>query len=159
MIPADNKELVLHALQEVFNAKNLVSFVTAYSTDCQGNSPDGAFKGHEGFRRFLEKYCNAFPDCKFDVQYVLAEHDRVVVHYLFEGTNMGPFAGVPPTGCVVQIPGIVVSRLADKQIVEQCFIWDNLAPRRQVSLALVASRRMRDAQLSPIPATIAQERL
>lgn len=140
---ADSKQLVLQALDDLFNARRLERIHRAYTTRCELRSPDGIFNGHDGLRTFFERYLSAFPDSRVDLKYAVAEEDAVVVHYLFEGTHSGPLSFMGPTGCVVQVPGIVVSRIAGRRIVHQEFFWDNLAVRRHISLAAAAARSLR----------------
>jgi predicted ester cyclase len=90
----------------------------------------------------LKKYRVAFPDFRLHVNCMIAESDRIVVHYTFEGTHTGPLAGMAPTGMRMRIPGIMISRVENNRVIEQSFVWDNLGPRRQVWLASVAERMM-----------------
>ncbi len=51
----------------------------------------------------------AFPDLAFVVEEVSVDGDRVTVQWRMQGTNTGPFPGVPkPTGGTCDLPGIDV---------------------------------------------------
>ncbi|PWU01278.1 MAG: hypothetical protein C5B51_23140 [Terriglobia bacterium] len=139
---AANKNLIHYVIQELFNQKRTELIGAFYSPDCEGYSPDGAFRGHSGFQQFFKNYAAAFPDFRLLVNYVVAEDDRVIVHYTFTGTQTGALAGFPPSGRRVQVPGMMVSRVKDGWITEQQFIWDNLGPRRQNWLAAVSERQI-----------------
>ena len=138
----ENKSLIRFVIEEVFNSKRKDLVEAFYASDCEGYCPDGPFRGRAGFHRFFENYMAAFPDFQLHINYIVAEDDRVVVHYTFVGTNTASLAGFPPTGNTVRVPGVIVSRVENGWITEQSFVWDNLGPRRQSWLASIAERQM-----------------
>jgi len=138
----ENKNLITCVISEIFNRKRTDLIGAFYTAGCEGNSPDGPFRGRDGFQAFFRNYLAAFPDSSFQTNYIVAEDDRVVVHYTFVGTHTGVLAGFPPTGSRVRVPGIMISRIQGGRITEQSFLWDNLGPRRQSWLASVAERQM-----------------
>jgi steroid delta-isomerase-like uncharacterized protein len=138
----ENKSLTRFVIEEVFNCKRKDLVEAFYSPDFEGYCPDGTLRGREGIHGLFENYQSAFPDFQLHVNYILAEGDRVVVHYTFVGTNTGSLAGFPPTGNTVRVPGVIVSRVENGWISEQSFVWDNLGPRRQNWLASIAERQM-----------------
>jgi steroid delta-isomerase-like uncharacterized protein len=138
----ENKSLIRFVIEEVFNCRRKDLVEAFYAPDCEGNCPDGPFCGREGIHRLLENYHAAFADFQLQINYILAEDDRVVVHYTFVGTNTGSRAGFPPTGNLVRVPGVIVSRIENGWITEQSIVWDNLGPRRQSWLASIAERQM-----------------
>ena len=140
---AENKNLVTFIIDEVFNRKRTELIQVCYAAGCEVQSPDGPSRGHEALRTFIESYAAGFPDFQLQVNYMMAEEDRVVVHYTFVGTNTGSMAGFPATGKIMRIPGMMVSRIRSGRIAEQHFFWDNLGPRRQTWLASVAERQIR----------------
>lgn len=54
--------------------------------------------GLDGFKESFKWYLEAFPDVHTVVDNMVAEGDMVVVFGFFEGTQIGPFLGVEPTG-------------------------------------------------------------
>jgi predicted ester cyclase len=141
-MPSFNKDLLNCIIEEIFNAGRIGLIPLLYAPDCEGYSPDGPLLGPEGFSKVLEKYRIAFPDFRLHVNCMIAEGDRIVVHYTFIGTHTGPLAGMAPTGMRIRIPGIMISRIENNRVIEQSFVWDNLGPRRQAWLASVAERMM-----------------
>jgi steroid delta-isomerase-like uncharacterized protein len=141
-----NREIVRYAIEEVFNQKNAELLVNLYATEFRGDSPFGPIEGRDGFRVFFRNFVAAFPDFHIALERIIADEDWVVVSYGFTGTNTGRFNGLPATGCVVECRGVALTRVAGNRIVEQSFVWDNLAPRRQVRQALMAAQRL--SQLS-----------
>jgi steroid delta-isomerase-like uncharacterized protein len=138
----DNKAFVRRLIDELFNQKRVGAIATFYAPHCEGNSPAGPFRDREGLSASFEKYALAFPDFQLEINYMVAEGDRVVVHYTFAGTHTGDLAGFPATRRQLRIPGVMITRLAAEKIVEQYFVWDNLGPIRQIWLALKAETQM-----------------
>ena len=138
----ENKSLMRFVIEEVFNCKRTDLIEAFYASDYQGYCPDGPFYGRQGVRGLFENYRAAFADFKIQINYILAEDDRVVVHYTFTGNNTGALSGFPPTGNSVRVPGVIVSRIENGWITEQSIVWDNLGPRRQSWLASIAERQM-----------------
>jgi len=138
---ADQNEASVRALIEVlFNQKQAGLASAFYAPECEGSSPDGPIHGWNGFRSLFDKYLEAFPDFRLTVNYLLSVENKVVVHYTFQGTQTGSLAGYRATGKAVTVPGIMISRIANSRIVEQHWLWDNLAPRRQMWLTSMAGR-------------------
>jgi len=57
--------------------------------------------GLDGFKESFKWYLEAFPDLHTVVDNMVAEGDMVVVFGFFEGTQVGPFLGVPASGRTV----------------------------------------------------------
>jgi steroid delta-isomerase-like uncharacterized protein len=141
-MPTENEGLVRGVIEALFNQKRADLIRTFYSSNCQGGSPDGPFDGCDAFRAYFEKFATAFPDFRLEINYMMSDGDRVAVHYTFLGTQTGQLAGYPPSGRTLRVPGMMISRIANRKIVEQYFLWDNLGPRRQLWLASLAERGM-----------------
>jgi predicted ester cyclase len=61
------------------------------------------------------------PDWRMTVDEMIAEGDRVMVRWTFYGTQVGEYAGLPPTNRQVTYSGINIFRIENKKIAE---IWD-----------------------------------
>src|ERR1051326_642353 len=59
-----------------------------------------------------------FPDRYFKEELLVAEGDRVVLHWSMTGTNTGPILGRPPTGKKVHWTGTEFVRIVDGKIIE-----------------------------------------
>lgn len=71
----------------------------------------------------------------FTVEDVIAESDRVVVRWTNQGTHVGEFAGIPPTGGTFTIAGIDVYRVDDDGLLaEHWHVVDQLAMLGQLGL-------------------------
>ncbi len=61
------------------------------------------------------------PDWSMTVDEMIAEDDRVMVRWTFYGTQIGEYAGLPPTNRQVVYSGINIFRVENNKIAE---IWD-----------------------------------
>src|SRR5205814_984735 len=55
-------------------------------------------RGPAAARASVEPYFAAFPDVRLAATRVFHDRDRLIVEWVSNGTNKGPFAGAPPTG-------------------------------------------------------------
>jgi predicted ester cyclase len=63
---------------------------------------------------------------------MVVDGDRIAVRHTHYATQAGEFAGIPPTGRRVTVPGIEILRLRDGQIVEFWHHDDFLALMQQL---------------------------
>jgi steroid delta-isomerase-like uncharacterized protein len=88
--------------------------------------------GTEQNRQFISSLHAAFPDVHFTVEEQIAEGDKVVVRYRFQGTHRGAFQGRAPTHKRITDSGILIYRIADDRIAEQWTEYDLLSLLQQV---------------------------
>jgi steroid delta-isomerase-like uncharacterized protein len=70
--------------------------------------------GYEGFRRVLGGFIEAFPDLHLEIEFMIAEGDRVMAHVWTTGTHKGAFLGIPPTGKKFKVNGVDILRFNDE---------------------------------------------
>ncbi len=63
--------------------------------------------GHAGARRFYEELFGAFPDNAFELTDIVIGPQGVFEVATLTGTNLGPWAGAPPSGLPVRL-GITI---------------------------------------------------
>jgi len=76
--------------------------------------PPEMANGHEGFKRVLGGFVEAFPDLHLAVQFTVADDDRIVLYVSTTGTHRGPFMGAPPTGKQFKVNGTDIFRFNDE---------------------------------------------
>ena len=64
---------------------------------------------------------SAFPDINFTIDDMVAEGDKVVVRYTWQGTHKGTVRGMPPTGKQVKVKGIELEKIVGRKCLES---WD-----------------------------------
>ncbi len=118
-----NKLLALRAHDEVFNRRDLTVVDEIYAADFVWHGPGLPVAmpgplGPEGVRIFASHLYAAFPDFHLTTEESIAEGDKVVNRWSFQGTHQGIYQNVPPTGVTVTITGIDIFRIANGKIVE-----------------------------------------
>lgn len=77
----------------------------------------------------------AVPDLRMDVLQMVAECDRVAVHWSASGTNSGAGNGLPATGRTISaLWGMTIFRLVDGRIREEWTSFDQYEMLRQLGL-------------------------
>jgi steroid delta-isomerase-like uncharacterized protein len=76
--------------------------------------PSGMADGHEGFKRVLGGFFEAFPDLHLEVQFTTTDDDRVMFYLSTTGTHRGPLMGMAPTGKTFKVNGVDIFRFNDE---------------------------------------------
>ena len=120
-----NKNLVRQAAEEIYNKGNYALIDEIVSNDFVIHSlnPNKEIHGREGARKFAIALRTAFPDIKFIIKDQFAEGDKVVTHFMAEGTHQGNFEGVPPTGKSFKVSAIDIDYIKNGKV-SDC--WSNL---------------------------------
>ena len=120
-----NKNLVRQAIEEIYNKGNysLIDEFVASDFVIHSLNPDKEIHGPEGTRNFVTSIRAAFPDLKFTIKDQFAEGDKVVTHFIAEGTHRGSFEGIPPTGKSFKVSSIDIDYIKNGKVSE---CWSNL---------------------------------
>jgi len=130
-----NESIYRRLIEEGFNQGKLAvvdELVAPNSREHQRGSEDGP----EGARKTITYLRSAFPDFKITIDDVVVVGDMVWARQKGGGTNLGRFAGHPPTGRTAFIDVIDVCRIEDGKIVEHWGVPDQLG--MMLALGLVA---------------------
>lgn len=106
-------------------------------------------EGRNGLTATIRLLRHAFDQLRLVIEDMVAEEDRVVVRFCLKGRQTGPFAGQPALGQAVEIPGLVIFRIQDHQIIDQWCLFDALQLLRQLGatdLKLAARSESREFQ-------------
>jgi steroid delta-isomerase-like uncharacterized protein len=94
--------------------------------------------GPSGVRAYFTELFAAFPDLALEVRSMVAEGDKVAVHWTATGTMTGPMWGIEPTGARVRLEGLDLLEVRDGKIVRNDAVPDGVALARQVGLLPMA---------------------
>ena len=133
---AENKALVQHFIEEVWNKGNIDLIDQRVSDSYAGYDPSmpAPINGNEGFKQLVVGFRHAFPDLRLDVEDLVAEGDKVVGRYMLHGTQTGEFLGLPPSGKEVSVTGIFIRRIAGGKYVEGWDLTDALGMMQQLGV-------------------------
>jgi predicted SnoaL-like aldol condensation-catalyzing enzyme len=128
MTHAEMKHFVRNHFEEFVNRKNLniadVNFAPEF-IDYGADVPPGLPAGPQGAKQYVGGAYKKFPDIHVDILDLIAEDDRVVVRNHWTGTEAA-------TGTKYEFSGIVIWRIAHRQLVER---WAYLTPPQPVRTA------------------------
>jgi steroid delta-isomerase-like uncharacterized protein len=135
MSSKQNKGIVRHRVEEIFNKKNLDYIDVFYASDVVDHSaPPGLPPGIEGYRLKIGSFVAAFPDLNISYEDLISEGNKVSGRYTPTGTHQGDFAGIPPTGKQVKVSGMDILRLKDDKIAEHWTEMDTLGMMQQLGV-------------------------
>jgi predicted ester cyclase len=76
----------------------------------------------------------AFPHYELIAEDLIAEGDKAVVRFSLRATHQGEFMGIPPTGKTINVPGMIIYRIATGKIVEHWMQIDSVALMQQLGV-------------------------
>ena len=119
-----NKALIRRVFEEVIPAGVPEGMRTVVAEDFLDHDPlPGQPAGVAGAEYVVANMAGGHPDIRFQIHHLLAEGDRVTIHWTMTGTRSGTFLGQPPTGEAVEMSAIVIFRVADGRLAERWAGW------------------------------------
>ena len=132
----EQNKMLVRRMFEMIATGNTASVAEVIAADWVNvDSALPPMKGIEGAKQLMTLFSNAFPDVQLNMDIVVADADKVAVHFTFRGTQKGKFLAVPPTGKSVSVPGTGVFRIEDGKIVENRVVFDALGMMQQLGVA------------------------
>ncbi|HVP50173.1 MAG TPA: ester cyclase [Candidatus Bathyarchaeia archaeon] len=112
---AEMKEFVRNHFEEFVNRQNIsigeVNFAPEF-VDRGSDVPPGLPQGPKGAMEYVGGAIKRFPDLQVKIEDVIAEDDKVVVRNTWRATD-------PAKGAKIQFCGIVIWRIAHRQLAER----------------------------------------
>ena len=121
----DNKELVRRFADERMNNGNL-------DIHDEMLAPGLDSKEWKEWIRYIRA---AFGNIRYTILDIIAEDDKVVLHWRFSATHQGDFLGVTATDKQVTVQGLALFRVMGSRIAEDTSYWDNLSILEQLGAA------------------------
>jgi steroid delta-isomerase-like uncharacterized protein len=119
MLTADKHiALTVRHFREVLEGRNPAAVADIYTPDVMVHGPMGMMRGQAAIGEWAGNLREAFSDLQFDVDYSIADGDRVVCHFSAQGRNSGSYLTAAPTGANMTIAGVLVFRIDDGKIAE-----------------------------------------
>ena len=91
-------------------------------------------KGPEGVLQLGDVLLGAFSEVELDIQEVIAENDKVLVHLRFRGVHSGPFGDYPASNKRFDVMVLDFFRMENGMIDEQWPAIDNLGLHQQIGM-------------------------
>ena len=128
----ENKKLVRRYYELVAgDLAGIEEVVTADFVD--HHHPPDTPPGPEGVRQFFTQFLPTFSsDLRVEIEFLLAEGDRVDCHLVALFKHTGELAGVAAKGNQIRLPAISTFRIADGKLAEAWEIYDGGDMLRQM---------------------------
>jgi len=139
MTDSTNESIYRRLIEEGFNQGNLAvvdELVAPNGLEHQRGSEGGS----QGTKKTITYLRSAFPDFKITIDEVVVAGDKVWARQKGGGTNLGSFAGHPPTGRKAFIDVLDVCRIEDGKIVEHWGVPDQLGMMMALGLITPPAR-------------------
>jgi len=123
-----NKALVRRYLEEIYrgNLDILDEVISEDYVGTHGPNPPSQYKASFGAIR------RAFPDIQIHFDALIAEGDWVAMHCTIEGTHLGEWRGIPPTGKHATWRATAFRRVSDGKMVQGYATFDWLGVLEQI---------------------------
>jgi len=132
---AANKALVQRMVEVIQNQQQLDrmgDFFEPNFVNHLDHAPDSPLNSIEKAQQLFTQMFAALPDLRVTIQHQVAEGDTVMTHKIFQGTHLGAFMGVAPSGKPITFGVIDILRLENGKIVEHWAIQDRLGLMQQL---------------------------
>ena len=129
--PERNKETVRRLYIDILNKRRLDLLDQIFSEEYINVQGD---KGPVGFERAANSMTQAFPDIQWTIEDLIAEGDKVMVKWFWEGTNTGSFNGFPPSNQFIKHTAVVIFDFEDEKVVKNWMLFDRLSFFQQMGI-------------------------
>jgi len=118
---------------KAFNERDWDTYLSCFDGSAVTLEPDEGdpILGHEGLKRRIIAYTNAFPDVRLETERLFGQGDLVCLNTLFIGTHRGDLPGpngttIPATKKPVRVHGCSVFRFRGGKITEFIGYYDQV---------------------------------
>ena len=120
-----NKALVRRYYEEVMGDLSGIEEIVADDFVDHHFPPDMP-PGPAGVPKFFTEFVGSvFSDVRIDIDFLLAEADKVDCHFVLHARHTGPMGNIAPRGNPIRLPAISTFRIADGKLAEAWEIFDS----------------------------------
>lgn len=115
----NNQEIAKYFYEHI-TSNNLVDELSEYiADDCVVRIGESIVPvGVEGMKRHMIDVRKTYPDLKMTIIRQFTDGDTVISEFIMEGTHLGEWLGMKPSGKVLRISGVDIDRFVNGKIVE-----------------------------------------
>ena len=96
------------------------------------HSPLRDLKGREAIKVFVSTIHTVFDRIGFGVEDLIAEGDKVAIHWRLTGEHVREFMGIPPSGKSIDLAGATIASFKGGKLNEAWLHWDRLTLLEQL---------------------------
>ena len=130
----ENKALVQRMLDEIWNKANPTIIDEICATDFTFNyaALSGVSNDREGYKQMAIIWTSSVSGIELNLEDVIAEGNKVAVHWEASCKHTGEFMGVPPTGKRLTLVGFSIFYVEDGKIVREWGEMDTMGLMQQI---------------------------
>ena len=137
---AFNRELGLKINREIWNGRQFDKIPEYFAEEFVSDySPHFVRHGRHHVQEAVERAHATFEGFREEIETIVADDERVVIHFTIKGKHTGQWGPLPGTGKEVAFDEIVIMTVRDGKVVHQAGVIDNVTGLRQVG-AMPAAR-------------------
>ncbi|MEM1287672.1 MAG: ester cyclase [Pseudomonadota bacterium] len=129
-----NKALVRSYHERLWGTGDLSVIGEVWSPDAKVSMTDFDGTALDTVVEDAQRYFGAFNDVSTTIHDLLAEGDKVVLHWSTVGTHVGPYGEVQPTGKQITMAGMDILTIKNGKIVEIASMWDGMTVYDQLGV-------------------------
>ena len=128
----ENKALVRRYYQQAMGDLSGIDEIVA-PTFVDHHFPPEMPPGATGVKKFFAEYIpGIFSDVRIEIDFLLAEGDKVDCHFVVYARHTGDGAGIAPRGNSIELAAISTFKIADGKLAEAWEIYDSGSMVRQM---------------------------
>jgi steroid delta-isomerase-like uncharacterized protein len=134
---AEDTQAIKSSQLELWNTGNAEVVGRLYADHVKRYDPNRPepIRGPQEIARYVAEVRAGYPDFKLEVNEMIAEGDRLAIHWTVTGTHRGEFLGIPATGKRITISGVTFNRIENHKIVEERAYFDRLTMLEQLGVS------------------------
>ena len=131
----DEMTALFERRREAFDNMDADALSRDYADDCVVDSPAaGTLRGAGAVDRARRAWFEAFPDLRYRTEKLIIDGAHVVQLLTLEGTDIGGFMGLDPSGKSFKAPAVFVYEFRQRKIVRETRIYDFTGVLIQIGL-------------------------
>ncbi|MEP2597291.1 MAG: ester cyclase [Lentilitoribacter sp.] len=129
-----NKALVRAYHTELWAKGDMTAISRYWSPDAKVEITDFDSNAIDAIHEDVTRYWGAFKDVKTEILALIAEDDKVVLHWQTSGLHFGPYGDVAATNKRITMAGMDILRIQNDLIVECTSMWDGMSVYDQLGV-------------------------
>lgn len=130
-----NEIVVRRFVDEVINKGDDSAMRELVHREYRHRTPGRELRGRDGLKALFDAYRSGLPDLNVTIDELVVSGNQVVISMKLNGTHSGDLLGIPATGKLLSVHGMVLSRLEDGKIIEEWEILDMLGMFQQLGIS------------------------
>lgn len=94
-------------------------------------------KGYKAVLAYAQFLRSAYPNMKYEPNWMVVDGDMVITQMTFTGTNTGPRGKKPPTNKTVKVESILIAEIKDGKISQEWVYTNEAAVYRQLGMTSI----------------------